>query len=415
MNYYIGDLHLFNRNQTDEGRNYDRRPFATVEEMNQYILERWNAKINNGDTVYILGDMAMRGKNSALLALVAQLKGKKILFRGNHDDLSDYRYQRLFEEITDYREIADSFDGKTYKLCLMHYPILMWNGQHRGSILLYAHTHNTVEEALQVMGEEYRKALAHGMESGWIDVYENKGKRGGAYSWGSYGVHPFVLLNHNDTINSMFTLAHEMGHALHSFFTWKKQPYLYADHKIFVAEVASTCNEALLMEHLLKTTEDKTMRKYLINYFLEQFRGTLFRQTMFAEFEKITHAMAEKGEPLTWEGMNQIYRDLNIKYFGEDIVIDSEIDIEWARIPHFYNAFYVYQYATGYSAAIALSRKILNEGQPAVAAYLDFLSKGDSEYSIDLLKGAGVDMTTAAPIENAMQLFKELLDEFETL
>ena len=279
----------------------------------------------------------------------------------------------------------------------------------------YAEAKETVKEALKVMGEEYSAALEQGLESGWIDVYENKGKRGGAYSWGSYGVHPFVLLNHNDTINSMFTLAHEMGHALHSFFTWKKQPYLYADHKIFVAEVASTCNEALLMEHLLKTTEDKVMRKYLINYFLEQFRGTLFRQTMFAEFEKITHSMAEKGEPLTWEGMNQIYRDLNVKYFGEDIIIDPEIDIEWARIPHFYNAFYVYQYATGYSAAIALSRKILNEGQPAIDAYLDFLSKGDSEYSIDLLKGAGVDMSAAEPIENAMQLFKELLDEFETL
>jgi len=279
----------------------------------------------------------------------------------------------------------------------------------------YAEAKKTVKEALSVMGEEYSAALEQGLEGGWIDVYENKGKRGGAYSWGSYGVHPFVLLNHNDTINSMFTLAHEMGHALHSFFTWKKQPYLYADHKIFVAEVASTCNEALLMEHLLKTTENKVMRKYLINYFLEQFRGTLFRQTMFAEFEKITHSMAEKGEPLTWEGMNKIYRDLNIKYFGEDIVIDPEIDIEWARIPHFYNAFYVYQYATGYSAAIALSRKILNEGQPAIDAYLDFLSKGDSEYSIDLLKGAGVDMSAAEPIENAMQLFKELLDEFETL
>ncbi|MBQ5589825.1 MAG: oligoendopeptidase F [Anaerotignum sp.] len=279
----------------------------------------------------------------------------------------------------------------------------------------YDEAKKTVKEALKVMGSEYSEALEHGLESDWIDVYENKGKRGGAYSWGSYGVHPFVLLNHNDTINSMFTLAHEMGHALHSFFTWKKQPYLYADHKIFVAEVASTCNEALLMEHLLKTTEDKMMRKYLINYFLEQFRGTLFRQTMFAEFEMITHAMAEKGEPLTWEGMNKIYRDLNIKYFGEDIVIDSEIDIEWARIPHFYNAFYVYQYATGYSAAIALSRKILNEGQPAIDAYLDFLSKGNSEYSIDLLKGAGVDMSAAEPIENAMQLFKELLDEFETL
>lgn len=279
----------------------------------------------------------------------------------------------------------------------------------------YEEAKETVKEALKVMGEEYSAALELGLESGWIDVYENRGKRGGAYSWGSYGVHPFVLLNHNDTINSMFTLAHEMGHALHSFFTWKRQPYLYADHKIFVAEVASTCNEALLMEHLLKTTEDKTMRKYLINYFLEQFRGTLFRQTMFAEFEKITHSMAEKGEPLTWEGMNQIYRDLNIKYFGEDIVIDSEIDIEWARIPHFYNAFYVYQYATGYSAAIALSRKILKEGKSAVDAYLDFLSKGDSEYSIDLLKGAGVDMSAAEPIENAMQLFRELLDEFETL
>lgn len=279
----------------------------------------------------------------------------------------------------------------------------------------YAEAKETVKKALAVMGKEYSAALEHGLESGWIDVYENKGKRGGAYSWGSYGVHPFVLLNHNDTINSMFTLAHEMGHALHSFFTWKKQPYLYADHKIFVAEVASTCNEALLMEYLLQTTEDKTMRKYLINYFLEQFRGTLFRQTMFAEFEKITHTMVEQGQPLTWEGMNKLYHDLNVKYFGEDIVIDPAIDIEWARIPHFYNAFYVYQYATGYSAAIALSRKILNEGQPAIDAYLDFLSKGTSEYSIDLLKGAGVDLSTAEPIENAMKLFEELLDEFEQL
>ena len=279
----------------------------------------------------------------------------------------------------------------------------------------YEEAKKTVKEALSVMGEAYSEALEHGLESGWIDVYENKGKRGGAYSWGSYGVHPFVLLNHNDTINSMFTLAHEMGHALHSHFTWQKQEYLYADHKIFVAEVASTCNEALLMEHLLKTTEDKTMRKYLVNYFLEQFRGTLFRQTMFAEFEKITHDRVEKGEALTWESMNKIYRDLNIKYFGEDIVIDSEIDIEWARIPHFYNAFYVYQYATGYSAAIALSRKILHEGKPAISRYMNFLSAGSSYYPIDLLKGAGVDMTTAAPIENALQLFKELLDEFEML
>lgn len=279
----------------------------------------------------------------------------------------------------------------------------------------YDEAKETVKKALAVMGTDYSHALAHGLESGWIDVYENKGKRGGAYSWGSYGVHPFVLLNHNDTINSMFTLAHEMGHALHSWYTWQKQPYLYSGHKIFVAEVASTCNEALLMEYLLKNTNDSQMRKYLINYFLEQFRGTLFRQTMFAEFEKTTHEMAERGEPLTWESMNRIYRDLNVKYFGEEIVIDHEIDIEWARIPHFYNAFYVYQYATGYSAAIALSRKILDEGQPAVDAYLDFLSKGDSEYSIDLLKSAGVDLSTSGPVENAMKIFESLLDEFETL
>ncbi len=279
----------------------------------------------------------------------------------------------------------------------------------------YEEAKKTVASSLRVLGEEYSKALDLGMNSGWIDVYENKGKRGGAYSWGSYGVHPFVLLNHNDSIHSMFTLAHEMGHALHSHFTWAKQPYLYSGHKIFVAEVASTCNEALLMEHLLQKTTDKTMRKYLINYFLEQFRGTFFRQTMFAEFEKITHEMAEQNQPLTWEGLNSIYRALNRKYYGEDITLDEEIDIEWARIPHFYNAFYVYQYATGYSAAIALSRKILDEGKPAIDAYLEFLSKGDSEYSIDLLKGAGVDLSTAAPMQKALSLFEELLDEFEAL
>lgn len=277
----------------------------------------------------------------------------------------------------------------------------------------FAEAKETVKKALAVLGKDYQKALEHGMESGWIDVYENEGKRGGAYSWGSYGVHPFVLLNHNDTVNSMFTLAHEMGHALHSWFTWEKQPYLYSGHKIFVAEVASTCNEALLMEYLLKTTKDKNMKKYLVNYFLEQFRGTLFRQTMFAEFEKITHEMVQKGEPLTWEVLNKVYRDLNCLYFGDDIVIDTQIDIEWARIPHFYNAFYVYQYATGYSAAIALSRKILQEGEPAIQAYLDFLSKGDSAYSIDLLKGAGVDMSKTEAIENAMKVFETLLDEME--
>lgn len=277
----------------------------------------------------------------------------------------------------------------------------------------YEAAKTTVIAALEVMGKEYTDALKMGLESGWIDVYENQGKRGGAYSWGTYSVHPYVLLNHNDNVNSMFTLAHEMGHALHSYFSWQKQPYLYGGHKIFVAEVASTCNEALLIEHLLKTTDDKAMKFYLINYFLEQFRGTFFRQTMFAEFEKITHEMAEAGEALTCETLNCIYRKLNEQYFGNELMIDSDIDLEWARIPHFYNAFYVYQYATGYSAAIALSRKIITEGKPAIDRYLDFLSKGNSEYSIDLLKGAGVDMTTTKPAEEAMSLFKELLDQLE--
>ena len=206
-----------------------------------------------------------------------------------------------------------------------------------------------------------------------------------------------------------------MGHALHSYFTWEKQPYLYSGHKIFVAEVASTCNEALLMEYLLKTTEDKNMRKYLVNYFLEQFRGTLFRQTMFAEFEKITHEMAEKGEPLTWEGMNKIYHDLNRLYFGDDIVIDEEIDIEWARIPHFYNAFYVYQYATGFSAAIAISSKIL-AGEPGIVEkYKQFLSGGCSMDPIDLLKICGVDMTKPEPVEEALDVFASYVEELEKL
>ena len=206
----------------------------------------------------------------------------------------------------------------------------------------YEQAKQTVTKALSILGKDYLSALEKGLNSGWIDVYENQGKRSGAYSWGVYSVHPYILLNHNDNINSMFTLAHEMGHALHSYFTWQKQPYIYSGHKIFVAEVASTCNEALLMNYLLEHTEDVPTKKYLLNYFMEQFRGTLFRQTMFAEFEKITHEMAEKGEPLTCENMSKIYYQLNQQYFGNDIVIDKDIAIEWARIPHFYNAFYEY-------------------------------------------------------------------------
>ena len=278
----------------------------------------------------------------------------------------------------------------------------------------YEQAKEIVSKALEPMGTEYVNALNEGYKNGWIDVYENEGKRSGAYSWGTYTSHPYVLLNHNDNVNSMFTLAHEMGHALHSFYTWKNQPYIYSDHKIFVAEVASTVNEALLMQYLLKTTEDIQFKKYLVNYFMEQFRGTLFRQTMFAEFEKIVHDMVDKGKPLSCEILNNIYHDLNKFYFGDDIIIDDYIDIEWARIPHFYNAFYVYQYATGYSAAIDLSEKILKEGKPAVDKYLDFLSKGTSEYPIELLKGAGVNMASKEPIEKAMKVFESLLDQMES-
>ena len=243
-----------------------------------------------------------------------------------------------------------------------------------------------VKKGLAPLGKEYGKVLSDGMESGWIDVYENEGKRSGAYSWGAYGCHPFVLMNYQDNLNNVFTLAHEMGHSMHSYYSDKNQPYIYAGYRIFVAEVASTCNEALLMEYLLKNTEEKKEKMYLINYFLEQFKGTLYRQTMFAEFEKITHEMAWNKEPLTAEVLCDIYYKLNQKYFGEDIVIDKEIALEWARIPHFYTPFYVYQYATGYSAAIAISRKILSGDERAKEGYFKFLSGGSSMNPIDLLR-----------------------------
>ena len=272
----------------------------------------------------------------------------------------------------------------------------------------------TVLKALEPMGGDYLNILREGFENRWIDVYENEGKTSGAYSAGAR-VHPYVLLNHKDTLNCMFTLAHEMGHAIHSYLSNKNQPVVYSNYVIFVAEVASTCNEALLMEYLLKNTQDKQEKAYLINYFLEQFRTTLYRQTMFAEFELKINEQVAQGETLTADGLNALYRQLNKEYFGDDIVIDNEIDLEWARIPHFYYDYYVYQYATGYSAAIALSRRILNEGEPAVKDYLKFLSGGCSEDPITLLKGAGVDMTTSQPISEALKLFGELIDRMNTL
>ena len=272
----------------------------------------------------------------------------------------------------------------------------------------------TVYDALAPLGEDYRVILKEGFDNRWIDVYPNTGKRSGAYSAGA-AVHPYVLLNFSGTLDSQFTLAHEMGHALHSYLSNKHQNPIDAYYVIFVAEVASTCNEALLMEYLLNKTTDKKERMYLINHFLEQFKGTLYRQTMFAEFELNIGKMVAQGQTLTADNLCTEYRRLNEEYFGPDMVIDDLIAVEWARIPHFYYNYYVFQYATGYAAAIALSRRILREGEPAVKDYLDFLSGGCSKCPIDLLKGAGVDMTGPESVEAALELFGKLLDEMEEL
>lgn len=278
----------------------------------------------------------------------------------------------------------------------------------------FAQAKQTVYDALAPMGESYRAILKEGFDNRWIDVYENEGKRSGAYSAGA-SVHPFVLLNYTGTLDSQFTLAHEMGHAIHSYLSNKTQPVIDADYVIFVAEVASTCNEALLMEYLLASTTERKQRAYLINHFLEQFRGTLYRQTMFAEFELIMGRLAQEGKTLTADLLCEEYRKLNRLYFGDGIVLDAEIDSEWMRIPHFFYNYYVFQYATGYAAAIALSRRILREGKPAVDDYLKFLSGGCSKSPIDLLKIAGVDMSTPDPVQAALDLFGELLDEMEAL
>ena len=279
----------------------------------------------------------------------------------------------------------------------------------------YKEAQELLLKGLKPLGDEYIAIMKEGFDNRWVDVFENKGKTGGAYSWGTYESYPYILMNYKGTIDHVFTLAHEMGHSLHSYLTSQNQPFIYANYKIFVAEVASTVNEAILMDYMIKNTDDKKLKMYLINQYLEQFRGTVFRQTMFAEFEKITHELVEKGEALTADRLSSIYHDLNVKYYGADILVDEEVDMEWARIPHFYNSFYVYQYATGYSAAIALSKQILQEGAPALQRYLGFLKSGDSDYSINVLKRAGVDMTSEKPVLAAMEVFAGLIDELEEL
>ncbi len=272
-----------------------------------------------------------------------------------------------------------------------------------------------VSRALEPMGSEYLKAMRKGFKGGWIDVYETKGKRAGGYSWGSYGTHPYILLNYNGTLSEVFTVAHEMGHALHSYFTWGNQPAAYGDYTIFVAEVASTANEALLMDHLLDVTDDPDEQLSLLDFHVRQIQGTVYIQSLFAEFEREIHTSAESGKPLTAGGLNEMIAGLYQKYFGPELVIDEIYKINWGRIPHFYNNFYVYQYATGHAAATLLAENILQQKPGAREKYLEFLKSGSSDYSIELLKKAGVDMTSPEPIEAVARRMDALLDKMEEL
>ena len=273
-------------------------------------------------------------------------------------------------------------------------------------------SYEKAQEAIKPLGEEYLENVKKAFAEGWIDVYGNEGKQGGAYSWGSYDSKSYILMSYKDDLNSLFTLIHEMGHSMHSFYSKNNQPYLYSGYKIFVAEVASTLNELLLINYLLKNAESKEERVYLLNYYLEQFRTTVYRQTMFAEFEKICHGKVEE-EPLTAEDFNNIYYDLNKKYYGESCEVNEEIALEWARIPHFYSNFYVYKYATGFSAASALSKQILEEGESAVSRYKEFLKSGGSEFPLDQLRKAGVDMEKKESVDEALHVFKDLVKQLE--
>ncbi|MCL1809921.1 MAG: oligoendopeptidase F [Clostridiales bacterium] len=271
---------------------------------------------------------------------------------------------------------------------------------------------STIEAGLAPLGREYVSKMKDGLASGWVDVYENEGKTSGAYSFGCYDSMPFILLNYAGKMKDVFTLAHEMGHSMHSLYTRAAQPFIYGGHSIFTAEVASTVNESLLMKHLLSTEKDPEVKKYLLNMYIEEFRTTLFRQTMFAEFEKHTHQAAESGEALTAEWLSEEYGKLNRRYFGSSVAESEDIRCEWARIPHFYSAFYVYKYATGFSAATAISDLILSQG---AGAYTEFLKSGESDHPIELLKIAGVDMSSPEPVKLAMKTFENLVEEFEKL
>lgn len=335
------------------------------------------------------------------------------------DNIPTTVYDRLIDVIHDYLPVLNRYLVLRKKLLnisdLHMYDLYTPLIPEYQRTVDYGEAKKLVTEGLRPLGDEYVHLVEQGLNGGWIDVYENAGKTGGAYAWGAFDTHPYILANYQGKVHDTFTIAHEMGHALHSYFSNHQQPYIYAGYKIFVAEVASTVNEALLMEHLLANSVNLQEKLYLINQYLEQFRTTIFRQTMFAEFEKIIHQEVENGGALTAEWFSEQYLKLNQLYYGVETIVDPEIAMEWARIPHFYSAFYVYKYATGYSAAIALSQKILKEGTGAVSKYLDFLKSGDSDYPLNLLRKAGVDMQSPAPVQDALKVFEKLLNQMMEL
>lgn len=337
----------------------------------------------------------------------------------DNDNISVNVYTTLIETVNKNLPLLDRYlklRKKVLKLDELHmYDLYVPMVEEFDKKIPYEDAKTIVAEALKPLGEEYVAYLKKGFESSWIDVYENEGKTSGAYAWGSYKTHPYVLLNYQGKINDVFTLAHEMGHALHSYYTNMTQPYVYSEYKIFVAEVASTVNESLLMRYLLPRASSKQEKAYLLNHYLEEFRGTVFRQVMFAEFEKMIHEKVEQGDALNAQELSDMYYGLNKKYFGEAVTVDEDIAMEWSRIPHFYSSFYVYKYATGFSAATAIAEKILTEGKPEVDKYLEFLKSGGSNYPLELLKIAGVDLSTPQPIQDALDVFEKTLDELEEL
>lgn len=337
----------------------------------------------------------------------------------DNDNISVNVYTNLIETVNKNLPLLDRYlklRKKVLKLDELHmYDLYVPMVEEFDKKIPYEDAKTIVAEALKPLGEEYITYLKKGFDSSWIDVYENEGKTSGAYAWGSYKTHPYVLLNYQAKINDVFTLAHEMGHALHSYYTNMTQPYVYSEYKIFVAEVASTVNESLLMRYLLPRASSKQEKAYLLNHYLEEFRGTVFRQVMFAEFEKMIHEKVEQGDALNAQELSDMYYGLNKKYFGETVNVDEDIAMEWSRIPHFYSSFYVYKYATGFSAATAIAEKILTEGKPAVDKYLEFLKSGGSNYPLELLKIADVDLSTPQPIQDALDVFEKTLDELEEL